>query len=653
MAQKSPYQMAWEDYAQLAMPDNPEENRPELASKMQGNAMMDLAGGRGADMAKPTAIIAKQAQGRSLADFGVLSAAEADFVEKTRLGVWCKLGDKVPETGTVENTVRAGLIRFLALGGDEDAPVHEKGVQLSGAWIGEELDLDGAKMPHSLSLLSCKFKFAPVFLGASGENVVLSGSAFPGLCGDRLVLSGGLFLQDVKAFGEVRLLGAKIGGNLQCAGGSFEIDDGCALNCDSVDISGNVFLTYSCYAKGEKRFGAKRLVRFRSRGEVRLLGAKIGGVLSCKRGIFENEGGRALSCDGANLAGNVFLDDKFKAKGEVRLHGVNIGGNLSCEGGKFENHDGDELVCESLGIRGYLLLRDAQIVGGFSLAHAEVAILADDMSSWPDDKLALDGFRYVRIDSTSPTDARTRIAWLKKQHPQFLHGRDFAVQPWTHLAKVLRESGHERDAVKVEIERERLLAASERMGKGLALWLHRIYGLLADYGYRPLKPLRFALGTWLWFALLYAVAGQNGWFGPSNPLVFQNPAYAHCRPDFIEDATTRPKHGNWVTCPDLPGEYTAFSPLVYSLDMILPVIELGQAKDWGPITPSPPVLQKHGDWQDALIPMVNEPVSVFDQRAWTPGLVLRLLTWTEQLLGWIFGIVLAGALTGLFQRKGE
>jgi hypothetical protein len=35
----------------------------------------------------------------------------------------------------MENRVRADFLRFLMLGGDKDAPIHEKGVQLQGAWM--------------------------------------------------------------------------------------------------------------------------------------------------------------------------------------------------------------------------------------------------------------------------------------------------------------------------------------------------------------------------------------------------------------------------------------------------------------------------------------------------------------------------------------
>jgi len=67
---------------------------------------------------------------------------------------------------------------------------------------------------------------------------------------------------------------------------------------------------------------------FKARGEVRLLGATIGGNLDCNRGHFINPDGRALGADGLNVDGYVFFCNGFKADGEVRLLGAIIGRDL-------------------------------------------------------------------------------------------------------------------------------------------------------------------------------------------------------------------------------------------------------------------------------------------------------------------------------------
>jgi hypothetical protein len=83
---------------------------------------------------------------------------------------------------------------------------------------------------------------------------------------------------------------------------------------------------------------------FIAQGEVALTSAQIGGNLACGGGTFKNpeqknlpKTGRALTADGANVAGGVYLDKDFTAQGQVRLPGAQIGGDLDCGCGRFES----------------------------------------------------------------------------------------------------------------------------------------------------------------------------------------------------------------------------------------------------------------------------------------------------------------------------
>src|SRR5882672_5494248 len=73
--------------------------------------------------------------GRSLADFGKLWLAEKTLLDCCRRGEFAWIASERPEAETDDNRVRAAFIRFLALGGDDGHPVHERGVQLAGAWV--------------------------------------------------------------------------------------------------------------------------------------------------------------------------------------------------------------------------------------------------------------------------------------------------------------------------------------------------------------------------------------------------------------------------------------------------------------------------------------------------------------------------------------
>jgi hypothetical protein len=85
---------------------------------------------------------------------------------------------------------------------------------------------------------------------------------------------------------------------------------------------------------------------FHATGAVRLLGARIQGVLSCTGARLENPSGDALSANGMTVEGDVFLDEGFHATGAVRLLGARIQGVLSCTGARLENPSGDALSAD-------------------------------------------------------------------------------------------------------------------------------------------------------------------------------------------------------------------------------------------------------------------------------------------------------------------
>jgi hypothetical protein len=126
----------------------------------------------------------------------------------------------------------------------------------------------------------------------------LDGSRIKELRADGLTVERELFLR--KGFwaeGEVRLLGATVGGNFECDGGRF----GGVLFADGARIQDGVFLR-----KG-----------FKAEGGVRLLGATIGLGLDCHAAVFANTISNTvvLICDGATVGGSIELTKGFEAGG--------------------------------------------------------------------------------------------------------------------------------------------------------------------------------------------------------------------------------------------------------------------------------------------------------------------------------------------------
>ena len=327
-----------------------------------------------------------------------------------------------------DRIIHAECLAWLCTESEASRRVTYRGIQIYGMRIDEKLDLEFAQIPFPLKTWKCAFT----------DEIILRHTHF-----------AALYLQ----FTHVKDVAA-----------------------DGVKIDGNVFLRD----------------RFRAEGEVRLLGALIGGDLDCTAAQLSNPNGKALNGDGAKINGYVFLRDGFKAEGEVNLLGATIGENLECSGAQLSNPSGIGLQASEIKIARSVFLTDGfeadggvQLVGSeikdyfdwyeilpakntrFDLRSAKVGTFHDEEKSWPvEGKLFLDGFTYDRIFEDSPLTAKSRIAWLHRQP------RDkFLPQPYEQLASVLRNMGHEREARRVMIEKIGIMRtsrhASRRNGGGI------------------------------------------------------------------------------------------------------------------------------------------------------------------------------------------
>jgi hypothetical protein len=375
---------------------------------------------------------------------------------------------------------------------------------------------------------------------------------------------------------------------------------GAALKADGAEIGGSAFLDEL----------------FRASGEVRLVGAKISGELNCGGGTFENRTekgeGSALSADGAEIGGSAFLRQGFRAAREVRLLGAKISGDLSCRGGTFENRtedgQGSALTADGATIHGGLFLDNGfRSEGQVRLTHAKAGILQDDQDCWPGAGcLVIDGFQYERIAGGSPTDAKTRIEWLRVQYPAppaggsylgvwqrrrpfFVRSRKeglFWPQPYEELAAVLLASGKPAEARKIHIAKEIDRNRYGQMGWGGRLFRRLVFGATIGYGY-SLRRLFWcgvamvAIGTaFFWWA---GQAGQMQAPGVTDP------------PDFC--------------------------PPVYSLDSLLPVVDLYQERYWRP-----------------------HPGGL-------PGCIAGVYLWFHVSLGWMLATLGVVGITGLAKKE--
>jgi hypothetical protein len=275
-------------------------------------------------------------------------------------------------------------------------------VRMRGTKVGGDLNCDGGQFGGTPSALRADRAdvTGSVFLGASvaagrphrfsasgavsllwmrvGGDLDCRGGEFRGdatsLHADGVDVKGSLRLGAFKAAdeivvfvaaGEVSLIQAKLGVDLDCGGGEFRGQQ-CALHADGAAVAQSV------------RLGIfqpdHRVVRFIAAGEVRLIGVRVGGDLICDGGLFQAgaEGAaipanQSLGCRGIVVGGSVCLgvavaadqECQFLAAGTVVLDGARIEGNVTCDGGRFEGSP------ESLRAEGTV------IGGGLSLGVAE------------------------------------------------------------------------------------------------------------------------------------------------------------------------------------------------------------------------------------------------------------------------------------------
>jgi hypothetical protein len=519
-----------------------------------------------------------------LRDFHPLNAAETRVVTGLLSGDLVRLGDGLrPDADDPARTVRASFLRFLILGGSEDCRAHEKGLRLSGAVVTGTLDLEGCRIPRDIGLKDCRFTATPVLRSAVIDNLFLDGSALPGMQADRLEARGGLTMRGTAVTGDILLRAARIGGNVEADGATIESPNAIAVDADGLEAQGS-FLLRGAHVQGGINLSGVRLG-----ADVNALGAKI-----------ERAGEFALNGDGMAARGDFVLRGATVA-GEVRLQGAVFGGDIDCRSAMFEVPGGHALLLNRGRIDGaFFLGQGASVQGTLDLTATEIGAIDDERESWPQTgDLLLNRCRYGAFIG-GPVDAASRLEWLARQVPE-RWGQDFWPQPYEHLANVLRDMGHEEDARAVLIEKERLQRRARRARARNPLWRaalatkDALLAVTVRYGRQPLLALLWLAVFWAIGVIVFSIAEANGALKPNSAVVLRSLEWTMCD---LEQAEARymPSSGQVWTGRALPGQsqlvcflnqpesssYPEFSPWMYSLDALLPVMEIGQKQYWRP-----------------------------------------------------------------------
>lgn len=498
------------------------------------------------------------------------------------------IGDgSLPETGQRERAVRAAFLRFLLLGGDENCRVHEKGMQLRGALITGVLDLEGCRIHCGIALKDCRFEAAPIVRSAIIDNLVLDGSVLPGLRADVVEVRGGVSLVGAVVAGSIAIHGSRLGGPLNCDGAKITSPTVAALLGDLI------------VARGIVMRGASIV------GGISLVGAKLSSDLNIAGIDIHHAESIALKADGIDVEGDIILHSG-RIEGEVEIVGAHIEGDFDCTGTRIHNPGKVALKFDRSIVKGaWFLWKDAKIEGVLDMTGATIGSIHDDRASWPDaGDLMLNRCMYDALIGGT-IDAEQRLEWLARQSPG-RWGEDFWPQPYEQLAHVYRTMGHEEDARRVLIAKERLQRRARRARSSNSLvraLLAANDGILAitiRYGRQPLLAFFWLLVFWVAGVLIFAHAERHGAFKPASLVVLRSPEWILCAFEPSEErvllAAQQPSRGraiagqNQLDCYRSQLEaasYPRFNAWMYSLDTLFPVLEIDQKNAWRP-DPSKP-----------------------------------------------------------------
>ena len=549
------------------------------------------------------------------ARFGELSQAEVRLLAAIPNGQLAVCGSNMSDadpandpansgTWAADRDIRADLIRWLCVDRIAREFVDPMGIRAYGARIPGAIDLSGVTVPFGLTLWHCSMDHASLH-STEIPLLDLQGTWLQSLFADAVTVKGAVYLRNgFRTEGQVRLLGATIGGDLDCSNAAVENPpqadvpgSGIAVNADRAVVKGAVFL----------RDG------FRAQGDVRLLGANIGGDLDCSNATFANPprpgvpgSGIALAADGIVVKGTVFLNKGFRAEGEVRLLGGQVGGQLTCTGGSISGAMNADAATVKRALRWTYIVNPERTT--LILNDASVGALVDDSKSWPaHGNLFLDGFLYERI-SSGPRDVKNRLEWLARQAA-------FTLQPYRRLAKVLRDEGDNAGARIVLFEMEKRRRHQEDRGPFARAWTG-ILKLTIGFGYYPGRALLWSIGLTVVGCLLFWGGDTVGSMAP----------------------TDKDAYGTFRQSGQLPPQHERFNALIYSFEGSVPLVKLGQVDRWQP-DPNP-------RWECQPAISVYRPLC----RVASPT-SLRSFRWVQTCLGWFFATMGVAGVTGILRKE--
>jgi hypothetical protein len=284
------------------------------------------------------------------------------------------------------------------------------------------------------------------------------------------------------------------------------------------------------------------------------------------------------------VRGSVILGRGFRSVGLVLLSRATMTGRLECDRGSFDcpaptgrNEAGHAIEAISLTARGGMDLGWTRAEPSVDFTNAGTTFLADDPAQWPS-KISISGFTYDRFERSRSSSAagrtwdhEARAKWLARQAV-------YDAGPYEQAARVFREHGYTSAAETILIAqrsqaRELITGPAARLRRAL----DGMFGASVAYGYRPGRVL------WLLVVLLGLVIASLE--APAFQATLRSTTDAgivYTTRGPLTDTTPATQAG--LALPDAcgGGQVRCFSPVLYAIDTVVPLVSLDQRNNWYP-----------------------------------------------------------------------
>jgi hypothetical protein len=470
-------------------------------------------------------------------------------------------------------------------------------VRLTGAHIRGDLSFQGARLraPERPAVTAGRGTVTRDH-GSAEDPVADRGETGYSLVADAVKVAGSLLLNEgFTSAGALWFPGADIAGSLVCSGAHLDGHDryGYTLVADEIKVGASVLLNEG----------------FTSAGAVRLPGADILRGLVCSGAHLNgaDDEGVALRAGGIKIS-SVYLNAGFMAAGTILVRSADIRGSVYLAPEKPASGV-TGLDAAHARIAGTLnWLPAEQVAGLVNLQGAAAGQLVDDWGAgrnnafWPaGGRLHLDGFTYGGVGGAQPASVQQRLAWIRSQ---FQPGdpdtvMPYATQPYEQLATVYRHAGQDTDARRTAIARRSDMRKYGNLSpqRKAGNWL---LDISIKYGYQTWRAIAGLVLLYTVVLMLSILAQHHHLITPVGNVTGLHPAPAA------------------TAC---TGNYPCFYPAGYTIDTVIPIINVHQATYWGP--------NGHVPWG----------------WTWVAG------TWVATGLGWALATLLIAGYTGLARHQ--